>query len=152
MKQVAAARHTTCDDAEMGLWIVLALVLFLWFVMRADSRDRVNLPTRSWNIWFGPKPREGESRARYSLRRALAATIAAIVLALPLFIVSPPPDEGTSFSGNESIVDLLVFMICMPLSAMAVVTLLMALLNALVSVVFQRRHAFDGATGEFLRR
>ena len=136
----------------MSLFGVIGLVLLLAFMVRADSRDRVNLPTRSWNVWFGPKPREGESPALYSLRRALAASIAAAVLAIPMFFVSGPPDEGTSFSGDESVVDLVVFIICMPLTAMAVVTLLMALLRAAVSAVFQRRHVFDISAGQFLRR
>ena len=136
----------------MGLWIVLGLVLLLWVVMRADSRDRANLPTRSWNVWIGPKPRDGETRARYALRRALVAAIAAVVLVLPLFLISALPDEGASFSGNESILSLVVFIICMPLTAMAIVTLVMALLSAMVSAVFQRHHVFDGAAGEFLRR
>ncbi len=136
----------------MSLWIVFGVVLLLVFLARADSRDRSNRPTRSWNIWIGPKPREGESRARYTVRRALAATVALVCLAAPLLFVSPPPDEGTSFSGDESVVEMAVFMIFAPLTAMAFVTLVVLLFSSLVSVVFRRRHVFHGAAGEFRRR
>ena len=119
---------------------------------RMDSRDRTNLPTRSWNIWFGPKPRDGESRARYTLRRALATSVALVVVVIPLMFASAPPDEGTSFSGDESVVGMAVFMVFGPLAAMAFFTLAALLFSALVSAVFRRRHVFDSAAGEFLRR
>ena len=136
----------------MSLWIVFGVVLLLVFLARADSRDRSIRPTRSWNIWIGPKPREGESRARYTVRRALAATVALVFLAVPLLFVSPPPDEGTSFSGDESVVEMAVFMIFAPLTAMAFVALVVLLFSSLVSAVFRRRQVFHGAAGEFVRR
>jgi hypothetical protein len=136
----------------MSLWILLAVMLLLVVMARVDSRDRSNRPTRSWNIWFGPKPREGETRSRYTLRRALAALTVLVILAIPLLFVSPPPDEGTSFSGDESIAGMAVFMIFAPLTVMAFVSLLALLCSALVSAIFRRRHVFHGAAGEFVRR
>ena len=116
-----------------------------------EGRDRSARPTRSWNIWFGPKPREGEQRFRYTLRRALAALAVLVVVAIPLLFASPPPDEGTSFSGDESIMEMAVFMVFAPLTAMALVTLFALLFSSLVSVVFRRSHVFRNAAGEFVR-
>lgn len=136
----------------MSSWTVIVVVLLLVVVARADSRDRSNRPTRSWNIWFGPKPREGETRSRFALRRALAAMAALVIVAIPLLFASPPPDEGTSFSGDESVVGMAVFMIFAPLTVMASVSLLALLCSSLVSAIFRRRHVFHGAAGEFVRR
>ena len=47
----------------MAIWVVIGLVLLLALLSWADARDKVNLPKRSWNIWVGPKPRDGESEA-----------------------------------------------------------------------------------------
>ncbi len=136
----------------MALWIVIAAVLLLVVLARADSRDRSNRPKRSWNIWFGPTPREGESRARYTGRRALAALAALVFLGLPLAFVSPPLDEGTRLSGDESIVDLAVFMIFMPLTAMAFVSFVALIFSSMVSAVFRRGQLFDSAAGDFVGR
>ena len=136
----------------MTLWIAFSVVLLLLALARADSRDRSNRPKRAWNIWFGPTPREGESRARYTVRRALAALSALVLVAIPLAFVSPPPDEGTSFSGNESVVELAVFMICMPLTAMALVSFLALIWSSVMSVVFRRGHVFDTSAGDVVRR
>lgn len=136
----------------MTLWIVIAVTLLLVVLARADSRDRYSRPKRSWNIWFGPTPGEGESRARYTVRRALAALAALVVLAVPLMFVSPPSDEGARFSGDESIVDLVVFMIFMPLTAMALVSFVALICSSMVSAIFRRGHVFDVAAGEFVRR
>ena len=136
----------------MSTWIVFGVVLALVGLARADSRDRTNRPTRSWNIWFGPKPREGESRARYTLGRAIVALATLVILAVPLVLVSAPPDEGTSFSGEESIFGMAVFMIFAPLAAMTVVAFVALLSSALLSAIFRSDHFFDGAAGEFVRR
>ena len=152
MTQIAAIGDASCDDGRMGLWILIAVILLFALLARADSRDRTNLPTRRWNIWFGPRPQDGESRVRYTLRRALAALVALVVVVVPLLFASAPPDEGTSFSGDESVVGMAVFMVFAPLTAMAFITLAALLFSALVSVVFRRRHRFDSAAGEFLRR
>ena len=136
----------------MGLWIIVAVLLVFWGLSRADTRNRSNMPTRSWNLWIGPKPREGEGRARYTLRRALAAGITLVVVSIPLYFVAAPPDEGTSFSGQESTVEFAVFLICVPLAAMAFFTLFALLFSALVSAIFREDHVFDIETGEFLRR
>ena len=136
----------------MGLWIIAGILLFFWVLARADSRNRSNLPTRRWNIWFGPKPKEGEGRARYTLRRALAAAATLVAVSLPLFVVSAPPDEGTSFSGHESTVGFAVFLVCAPLAAMAFFTLFALLFSALVSAFFREDHVFDVDSGDFMRR
>lgn len=136
----------------MSLWIVIAVVLLLVVLARADSRDRLNRPKRSWNIWFGPTPREGESCARYALRRALAALAVLVFLAVPLVFVSAPPDEGAGFSGDESIVELAVFIVFMPLTAMAFVSFVALIFSSMVSVVFRRGQVFDAASGNFVVR
>ena len=136
----------------MGYWILLAVLLLFWGLSRADSRNRSNLPTRNWNIWIGPKPNEGEARARYTLRRALAAALALLIVSLPLFVISAPPDEGPDFSGQESTVEFAVFLICAPLAVMAFLTLCALLFSALVSAIFRDDHVFDIETGEFIRR
>lgn len=152
VNQVAAARRAKCDAAQMSLWITFVVVLLLVVMARADSRDRSNRPMRSWNIWFGLNPKEGESRARYTLRRALAALVTVVVLSIPLLFVSAAPDEGARFSGNESVVEMAVFMIFAPLTAMAFGTLVALLFSSVASAVFRRRHVFNGAAGEFVRR
>ncbi len=136
----------------MTLWIAFSVVLLLLALARADSRDRSNRPKRAWNIWFGPTPREGESRARYTVRRALAALAALVFLAIPLVLVSPPPNERTGFSGDESLLDLAVFVIFMPLTAMAFVSFVALTCSSVVSAVFRREHVFDVASGDFVRR
>jgi hypothetical protein len=134
----------------MNIWVLIT-VLALISLYYADARDASNRPTRSWNIWFGPKPREGESRARYTLRRALATLVAFITVVIPLMFVSAPPDEGTSFSGNESIIGMAVFMIFAPLTVMAFVSFVGLLFSSLVSVIFRRHQVFHVESGEFLR-
>lgn len=86
------------------------------------------------------------------MRRALASLITLAGLAVPLFFVSAPPDEGTSFSGDESVVDMAVFMIFAPLVAMTFIALCTLLFSALVSAIFRRDQVFDTGTGEFARR
>ena len=98
VNQVIAPMGGNCDDGWMGLWIVIAVVLLFWGLSRADARNRSNLPKRAWNLWIGPKPREGEGRARFTLRRALAAALALGIVSTPLFLISAPPDEGPDFS------------------------------------------------------
>lgn len=136
----------------MGIWIFLVVVVLLAVLARADSRDRTNRPTRSWNIWFGPKPRDGEGRTRYTLRRALVALVTLVVLVMPLLFISAPPGEGTSFSGDESVVGMAAFMVFAPLTAMAFVTLCALLLSSMVSGLFRRHDVYDAAAGEFVRR
>ena len=136
----------------MGLWIVLSVVLLLVILARADKRNRSQLPTRSWNVWFGPKPRDGERRARYTMRRAGAAMVALLVLAVPLFLIAAPPDEGTSFVGDESTVGFAVFLIFGPLAAMAFISMFALLFSALMSAIFRDDQFFDPDTGEFVRR
>ncbi len=136
----------------MGLWIILTVLLFFGVLARLDTRNRSNLPTRSWNIWFGPKPREGEGHARFTLRRALTAAVTLVAVSIPLFVVSAPPDEGTGFSGHESTVGFAVFLVCAPLAAMAFFMLFALLFSALVSAIFRDDHVFDVDAGEFMRR
>ena len=134
------------------MWIVIGVLVAFAVLARADSRNRSNLPTRSWNLWIGPKPREGEGRARYTLRRALAAGVALVAVSIPLYFVSAPPDEGPDFSGNESTFEFAIFVVCGPLAVMAFFTLCALLFSALVSAIFREDHVFDIETGEFLRR
>lgn len=136
----------------MGLWIVLAVVVLFWALARADSRHRSHLPTRAWNLWIGPKPREGEGRVRYTLRRSLSAAVALVIAAIPLFLISAPPDEGPDFSGQESTVEFAVLLVCGPLAVMAFLTLSTLLFSALVSVIFRSDQVFDLDAGEFMRR
>ena len=136
----------------MVAWVLIGLVLLLALVSWADARNRASLPTRSWNIWIGPKPQEGEAQARYTLRRALAATATLVFLIIPLFFISAPPDEGASFTGNESMLGMAVFVVFAPLAAMAFITVVATLFSSLVSVVFRRHHVFDSNVGEFVRR
>ena len=128
------------------------MVLLLAFLTWADARNRASLPKRSWNIWFGPKPREGEGQARYTLRRSLAAAITLVVLVIPLLFASAPPNEGPNFSGNESVLGMTLFMVFAPLAAMAFIALMATLFSSLVSALFRREHVFDSASGEFVRR
>lgn len=134
------------------MWILIVVLMLFALLARADSRDTTNLPTRRWNIWFGLKPREEETRVRYTLRRALAALVTLVAVVIPLLFAPEPPDEGTSFSGDESVVGMALYMLFAPLTAMAVVTLIVLLFSALVSAVFRRRYRFDSAAGEFIRR
>lgn len=137
----------------MTIWISIIVVLLVLLLLACfDTRGPSNLPVRSWNIFIGPKPRHGETQALYTLRKALAVLVMMAVVALPLFFVSTPPDEGTGFSGNESIIDLAVFMICAPLSAMAFLTVVASLFSAMIYAIFRRRHIFDSETGAFVRR
>lgn len=136
----------------MSIWIAIIVVLLvLWLLIRLDVRGPSNIPTRSWNIFIGPKPRDGETRARYALRKAIAALVAAVIAALPLFFISALPDEGSSFSGNESIIDLVVFIICAPLAAMSILTVLASLFHAMICAIFRRRHIFDPEINAFVR-
>ena len=134
----------------MHIWL-LFIALALITLYYADARDASNRPTRSWNIWFGPKPREGESRARYTLRRALTTLVAFGIVAIPLMFVSAPPDEGTSFSGSESIVGMTVFMVFAPLAVLAFVSFFGLLFSSLVSVIFRHHQVFRVESGKFLR-
>lgn len=134
------------------MWIVAVILVLLAALSLADSRNRSNLPTRSWNVWIGPKPQAGESRARFTLRRAFAALLTLAVVAAPLFFVSAPPDEGTSFIGDESTRNFVVFLICAPLAAMAFISLCALLFSALVSAILRSDETFDEVTGEFTSR
>lgn len=137
----------------MSIWIsIIVVLLVLWLLVRLDVRGPSNLPIRPWNIFIGPKPRDGETQALYTLRKALAALMTTAIVALPLFFVSAPPDEGTSFSGNESPIDLVVFITCAPLAAMASLTVVASVFNAMVYAVFRRGHIFDSQSDAFIRR
>ena len=136
----------------MIAWIVLGLVVLLLVVSWADARNRSSLPKRSWNLWIGPKPKEGEGQAHYTLRRAFAASVTLVVLVIPLFFISAPADEGASFTGDESMLGMAVFVVFVPLAAMAFITLAATLFSSLVSVIFRRHHVFDSTAGEFIRR
>ena len=136
----------------MGIWVVIAIVLVFVVLSRLDSRNRSNLPTRDWNVWIGPKPREEESRARFTLRRAVAAAVALVVLSTPLFLISRLPDEGPDFSGQESTFDFAIFVVCGPLAVMAFLTLCTLLFSALVSALLRSDQVFDTETGEFQSR
>ncbi|MGI9205295.1 MAG: hypothetical protein ACR2Q3_14865 [Woeseiaceae bacterium] len=137
----------------MTVWIsIIVVLLVLWLLARLDVRGSSNLPVRSWNIFIGPKPRDGESQVQFSLRKALVALVTTAVVTLPLLFVSAVPDEGADFSGNESIIDLAVFIICGPLAAMAFLTVVASLFSTMVSAIFRRRKIFDSETGAFIRR
>ena len=136
----------------MVAWVLVGLVLLLAVVSWADARNRSNLPKRSWNIWIGPKPQDGEGYARFTLRRALASLVTLAVLVLPLFFVSAPPGERANFTGNESVLGLAVVIVFAPLAAMTFLTLMALLFSALVYAIFRRRKVFDSAMGDFVRR
>lgn len=137
----------------MSVWISIIVVLLVLLLLAClDARGPSNLPVRSWNVFIGPKPRDGEAQALYTLRKALAALVMAAVVVLPLFFVSAPPDEGARFSGNESTIDLAVFIICAPLAAMAFLTVFASLFSAMIYAIFRRRHVFDSERGAFIRR
>lgn len=136
----------------MVAWVILGLILLLAVVSWADARNKSSLPKRSWNLWIGPKPQDGEGYARFTLRRALASLLTLAFLVLPLFFASAPPDEGTNFSGNESMLGMAILIIFGPLAAMTFLTLMATLFSALVYGLFRRRHVFDGDSGEFVRR
>ena len=149
MTQIAAQHLAEWDHMLMNIWVLITVVamISLYYV---DARDASNKPTRSWNIWFGLNPREGESRTRYTLRRAQATLVAFIAVVIPLMFVSSPFDESSSFSGNESIIGMAVFMIFAPLTAMAFVSFVGLLISSLVSVIFRRDQVFHVESGEFL--
>ena len=152
MNQVQAPRYAQCDDERMVLWVLIGLVLLLAVVSWADARNRASLPKRSWNLWIGPKPRENEPLARYTLRRAFAALVALVVLVIPLMFLPRLPDEGASFTGNESMLGMTLFAVLAPLAAMAFITVVATLFSSLITALFRRHHIFDSATGEFVRR
>ncbi len=136
----------------MTVWIIIAVLIGFLLLARLDVRGPSNLPVHAWNVFFGPKPKDGETQAAYSLRKAIAALAATAILALPLFFVSAIPDEGADFSGNESVVDLAILIIFAPLTAMALLTAIGSLLATLVCAVFRRRHVFDPESGTFVHR
>ena len=82
----------------------------------------------------------------------VAVLVALAILAIPLYFASAPPDEGTSFQGDESTFGMALFMICAPLAAMAFISMRALLFSALVSAIFRDDHVFNVDTGEFGRR
>ncbi|MDH3435342.1 MAG: hypothetical protein OEM60_15870 [Gammaproteobacteria bacterium] len=86
------------------------------------------------------------------LRRALSAAAALASAAIPLAFVSRIPESNTDLSGDGSIIETAVFVIFAAPAAMAVVTLVALLFSSIVSAIFRRRHVFDNAAGEFVRR
>ena len=137
----------------MSAWIsIIVALLVLLSLALLDQRGPANLPVRSWNIFVGPKPRDGETQTLYTLRKGLSALLVTVVAALPLFFVSAVPDEGSRYTGNESTFDLAVFIVCMPLALMAALTVVSSFFCAIVFAIFRRRHSFDSETGAFVKR
>ena len=121
----------------MTVWISIIVVLFGFLLLaRLDVRGPANLPVRSWNVFFGPKPRDGETQAGYTLRKAIAALITTVVVAIPLFFLSALPDEGANFTGNESTFELLVFIIFAPLATMSAFSVVGSVFGTLILAVF----------------
>lgn len=133
----------------MSLWIIVLLIILFFVLARVDSRDYSGQPVKKWNIWIGPLPQDGEKQARYMLRRAGAALASFIVMALIMYFIPSIPDEGTSFSGDESIVSLVVFILCAPLAAMAFVVFAVSLLRTAILAMFRRGYVFDEKAGKF---
>jgi hypothetical protein len=135
--------------------IIWHLVLVMVIVLVASITWRKTSPHRklSWNKSIGPSPLHGEKQIQYVLRRILFTFACALVLSVPLFFANSPPDEGTSFNGNESVVDLILWVFFSPLFLMAVFLLAGYMLKAallLVFEVFGRRCSFDKVADKFI--
>lgn len=121
-------------------------------IVRVDARDYSGQPVKTWNVWIGPLPQDGEKQARYMLRRTLVSLASFLVMALVLYFVPSIPDERTSFSGDESIVSLIVFIFCTALAVMAFVVFAVSLLRAAILAIFRRDYLFDEKAGKFQRQ
>ena len=136
----------------MIIWhfiLAMLIVLVASVTWRKTSLHR----KLSWNKSIGPSPVHGEKQIQYVLKRILFAVACALVLAVPLFFANFPPDEGTHFNGDESVVDLILWIFFSPLFAMAIVLFAGSMLKAaflLIFEIFGRRRYFDDVTGEFV--
>ncbi len=65
--------------------------------------------------------------------------------------MSAPPDEGTSFRGDESTVEFAVLIAFLPLSAMAFVAVAGCFLKMIYLSLFGRQRVFDKTVGKFVR-
>lgn len=136
----------------MYIWTLIALACLIGFLVFRNSHNRKPTKTKSWNIRFGQLPKHGENQIRYMLKCGIFASVWLIALVTPLLFVSLPPDEGTRFTGDESIVDFAVLIIFFPLSAMAFVAVVGCLLKTILLSLFWRHRVFDKAAGKFVRR
>ena len=136
----------------MPFGLAILFVLMIVTVLFAARRRPDPCAPRALNIWLGPRPSHGENKIRYLLRNALFSMACFAVAVLPLFFLTAPPDEGTSFTGDESMLDLAAWMICFPLSAMAFVALAACSLRALALSIFRRRQVFDQSLGKFVNQ
>lgn len=135
----------------MSLWIIILLVILFVVLARIDSRDYSGQPVKKWNIWIGPLPQDGEQQARFMLRRASASLAAFLVMALIWHFVPSIPDDGTSVSGDESIVSLVVLIFCAPLAVMAFAVFAVSLLRTAMLAIFRRGYVFNKKAGKFQR-
>ena len=149
MIQIQVTEVCSCNDPGMSLWILILLIILFVVFARVDSRDYSGRPARKWNFWIGPSPQDGEKQARFMLRRALASLAAFSVVALILYFVPSIPDERAGFRGDESIVSLVVFILCAPLALMAFVVFAVSLFRTAILAIFRRGYVFDESAGKF---
>jgi len=135
----------------MSVWIFIFACLVAAAVIDRLWK-RWEPETRSWNIRIGVSPKNGESQVRFMIRETLFALLGLTVFAIPLFLVSAPPDEGTSFRGDESILQMTVWVVFLPLAAMALVVTTGRVLKMLVMAPFVYRRSFDQLTESFVER
>lgn len=137
----------------MATWLTIIAVLVGFLILaRLDVRGPSNQPVYAWNIAFGTKPRDGETQAGFTFRKLVAALVATVVLAIPLFLGPTVPDEGANFTGNESTIGLLIVIVFLPLTALSALTAAGAILALPIHALFRRNHVFDSTEDAFVRR
>jgi len=134
----------------MQIWPLSVLLIFIVLIVISNRHKGYPRASRSRNIWFGPKPAHGENQIQHYLKGALYALACFVALALPMFFLSAPPDEGTSFRGNESVAEFAAWIIHFPLLAMAFVALATYLIKILFLSLFRPRHLFHQDLGQFI--
>jgi len=94
-------------------------------------RHRLEPKWRSWNIRIEVKPRPGECQLRFLWRDALVTMVCLGVPMLPFVLVSAPPDQGTSFRGDESLIEVAVWLLLFPFAAAAMILTVIKTLKAI---------------------
>ena len=139
------------DPWSMSVWVfIIACLVAAAVVERLWKRWEPK--TRSWNIRIGVSPKPGENQVRFMVREILFALLGFAIFVVPPLLVSAPPDEGTSFRGDESILDMTVWIVFMPLAAMALVLATARVLKTIAVAPFVYHRSFDQLSGSFVKR